>query len=113
MNFEEYLEHALTKDKELHNEYESLESEYKLIAAMNTRDCGSCDFRHSYCRHNPPVGCCKHWKLGKCYTCKFVDDDDNAWFTRGCEAEYPSGCKKYKRNWKKTFEILKMKLKNF
>ena len=66
--------------------------------------CHSCDYRHSYCGHEIPFeGHCKHWKLGQCYTCKFIDDDDDAWFKRGCEAECFSGCRKYKRNWKKTF----------
>ena len=73
--------------------------------------CHSCDFRHSCCPHClPEDDNCKHWKLGKCYTCKFVDDDEDAWFARGCEAECFSGCKKYKRDWKKNFEIWKMKL---
>lgn len=73
--------------------------------------CHSCDFRHSCCPHCPPEDDnCKHWKLGKCYTCKFVDDDEDSWFARGCEAECFSGCRKYKRDWKKTFEILKMNL---
>ena len=70
--------------------------------------CHSCDYRHSYCGHEIPFeGHCKHWKLGQCYTCKFVDDDDDAWFKRGCEAECFSGCRKYKRDLKKTFELLK------
>lgn len=74
--------------------------------------CSSCDFRHSCFIYNPSLdGCCKHWKLGKCYTCKFVDDDDNVWFARGCETEYPGGCKKYKRNWKRTLVLLKVKFK--
>ena len=112
MNFEEYLKNTLANDKELCNEYEALEYEYKLIQAMNVRDCSSCDSRHSCCPHNPHTdGRCKHWKLGHCYTCKFVNDNDDVWFARGCEAEYPSGCKKYKRNWKKTFEVLKIKFK--
>lgn len=72
--------------------------------------CHSCEFRHSCCPHwSLENDNCKHWKLGKCYTCKFVDDDDDAWFKRGCEAECFSGCRKYKRDWKKTFELLKMK----
>jgi hypothetical protein len=75
--------------------------------------CQTCDFRHSMCPHYIPLKKkdCKWWKLGQCYTCKFVDDDDDSWFARGCECEYPSGCKKYKRDWKKTFEILKMRFR--
>lgn len=75
--------------------------------------CHSCYFRHSCCPHcPPPLDCeCDHWKLGKCYTCKFVDDDDDAWFARGCETWCFAGCRKYKRDWKKTFEILKHNLK--
>lgn len=71
--------------------------------------CHSCKFRHSCCPHPLPNGRCKYWKLGKCYTCKFVDDNEDAWFKRGCEAECFSGCHKYKRDLKKTFELLKMK----
>jgi hypothetical protein len=48
---------------------------------------------------------CRHWKLGKCYTCKFVDDADNnddAWFARGCESECFGGCSKYCKSKEKT-----------
>ena len=72
--------------------------------------CTSCLFRHSSCMRPLPIeNDCKHWRLGKCYTCKFVDDDEDKWFARGCETWCFSGCKKYKRDWKKTFELLKMK----
>lgn len=70
--------------------------------------CHSCLYRHSCCPHELPLeGNCVHWKLGKCYTCKFVDDSEDEWFKRGCEAECFSGCRKYTRDWKKTFEILR------
>lgn len=74
---------------------------YKIIKGS----CHSCYYRHRYCP--PKDDICKHWKLGKCYTCKFVDDNEDAWYERGCESECFGGCKKYKRNWKKTFELLK------
>jgi len=67
-------------------------------------DCHSCLYRHSCCPH-PIDEDCKYWKLGKCYTCKFVDDDDE-WDARGCETWCFGGCKQYKRSWKKTFELL-------
>lgn len=73
--------------------------------------CHSCFYRHKLCHHEVPLeDNCKYWKLGKCYTCKFIDEtDDNEWFKRGCEAECFGGCKKYQRDWGKTFELLKMK----
>lgn len=73
--------------------------------------CLSCFYRHRCCPHELPLeDNCKHWKIGKCYTCKFIDEtDDNEWLERGCEAECFGGCKKYKRDWKKTFNLLKMK----
>lgn len=68
--------------------------------------CHSCKFRHSCCPHKVPLnGKCKHWKLGKCYTCKFVEATEEEWFQRGCETECFSGCKKYRRDWKKTFKL--------
>lgn len=74
--------------------------------------CHSCDFRHSCCPHwTPDDKPCKHWKLGKCYTCKFLDDTDEAWFKRGCESECFSGCNKYKRDFRKTLEIIKKFIK--
>ena len=69
-------------------------------------DCHSCLYRHSCCpyplllEHD-----CKYWKLGKCYTCKFVDADEDEWYKRGCETWCFGGCKKYKRDWKKTFKL--------
>lgn len=73
--------------------------------------CSSCQFRHSPCPHwSLSKEPCKHWKLGKCYTCKFLDDSDEEWFKRGCESECLSGCGKYKRDWKRTFNILKRRL---
>lgn len=71
-------------------------------------DCHSCDFRHSCCTY--PVSednNCEHWKLGRCYTCKFVDNNEDAWFLGRCEALCFSGCEKYKRDWKKTFKLRK------
>ena len=68
--------------------------------------CHSCLYRH---RCNRPIylgNTCKYWKLGKCYTCKFVNDDDNLWFQRGCETHCFGGCKQYKRNWNETFKLL-------
>ena len=72
--------------------------------------CLTCKFRHSLCRHSyPEGGRCIHWRLGKCYVCKFVDSRDGEFSKRGCEARYPSGCRKFERDWKKTFEILRGK----
>lgn len=69
------------------------------------RNCHSCLFRHC-CRWNfykmfpnPDVwDYCRHWKLGKCYTCKFADDNDEEWFKRGCECWCFGGCNKYRKN---------------
>ena len=70
--------------------------------------CHSCYYRHRCCKHCPPKDdVCKYWKLGKCYTCKFVDDDEDAWYKKGCESECFGGCRQYKRDWNKTFEILR------
>ena len=72
------------------------------------KDCHTCDYRHGCCIHDiPEEGECGDWKLGRCYTCKFVDANEEEWYRRGCEAEYPGGCTKYKRSWKKTFELLR------
>lgn len=79
--------------------------------------CRTCKFRHRWCkafRHRhykyPREDIfCKHWKLGKCYICKFVDMPDEEFLKRGCEAEYPGGCRKFERDWKKTFEFLRDK----
>ena len=70
--------------------------------------CFSCYYRHR-CRHEATLdNTCKHWRLGKCYTCKFIDEpDDYEWYLRGCEMKCFGGCKKYKRDWGKTFELLK------
>lgn len=75
--------------------------------------CHSCDFRHSCCPHELPInGNCMYWKLGKCYTCKFVNDDVDSWFKRGCEGMCFSGCEQYRRDWKKTIKLLKNKILN-
>ena len=72
------------------------------------KTCHSCVGRHSPCPHYPfKDDRCNYWKLGKCYTCKYVDDSDDNWFKRGCESECMSGCKNYRRNWKKTFAYFK------
>ena len=98
----------LLKGKHVTVEFDSTPKEWD-----GYRICHSCLFRHSCCRHCPPVDdCCKHWKLGKCYTCKHVDDSDDNWFKRGCEAECMSGCEKYRRDWKRTFEYFKRIHKN-
>ena len=34
---------------------------------------------------------------------------DEEFLKRGCEAEYPGGCRKFERDWKKTFEFLRDK----
>ena len=74
------------------------------------KNCHSCLYRHKMCRHRPLKNdSCKHWKLGKCYTCKFLDANENEWYERGCEAECFGGCKKYKRDWKKTIQAIKMR----
>lgn len=72
--------------------------------------CNTCLYRHGCFYGTQNNHNCKHWKLGKCYTCKFIDAPEEEWFKRGCEVECFSGCKNYKRSWKKTFSILKMKL---
>lgn len=51
---------------------------------------------------------CKHWKLGKCYTCQFVDDNEDEWFKRGCEAWCFGGCRKYCKSKEKTNEFKKL-----
>ena len=72
--------------------------------------CRDCLFRHSCFRELPPLDeVCKHWKLGKCYTCKYKDAPVEEWFKRGCESECFSGCEKYKRDWKKTWKVFKHK----
>lgn len=71
------------------------------------KTCHSCRYRHCCFKYEPPTdGDCKHWKMGDCYTCKFVDADEEEWYKRGCECWCFGGCKKYKRNWKRFFEIL-------
>lgn len=46
---------------------------------------------------------CKHWKLGKCYKCKYVDEpDDQEWYKRECEAYCFGGCSKFRRTFKQT-----------
>ena len=78
----------------------------------NEKSCHSCLGRHSCCPYPHPMGGeCKHWRMGKCYTCKFITASDDDWFKRGCEAECFSGCEKYERDWKRTFELLKIKFK--
>ena len=74
--------------------------------------CRTCDFRHGLCNSYPPpkTGDCSHWRLGQCYTCKYFGAPGEEWFKRGCESEYPSGCKKYKRNWKAWFKYKLRKL---
>lgn len=84
------------------------------------RNCHSCLYRHG-CPHdfdemftNKITGehvwdNCKHWKLGKCYKCKYVDESNEAnWYKRGCEAECFSGCKKFRRSFKHTKEFIKL-----
>lgn len=72
--------------------------------------CHSCRYRHDCCPHDYPDGeKCRHWKLGDCYTCKHLDAPDDEWFKRGCEAWCFGGCKKYKRDWKKTFQFMRIK----
>ena len=74
--------------------------------------CSTCDRRHSPCEHYPPDNDeCSHWILGQCYTCKYINAPDEEWFKRGCEANCCSGCEKYKRDWKKTWKLIKQKLK--
>ena len=113
MNFEEYLKEVLANDKNLHKEYDALELEYELIKGLNKQNCHSCFYRHRLCRHPLPEDYkkCKHWRLGKCFTCKYGDADDDEWFKRGCEAHCFGGCRNYKRDWKKTFEYIKIKFK--
>ena len=69
--------------------------------------CVSCLYRHG-CNHELPESDkdCKHWKLGKCYTCKYMGVSDDEWFKRGCEIYCNSGCNKYKRDWKKILRLI-------
>lgn len=67
------------------------------------RNCHSCLFRHC-CRWDfdkmfpsSVLDNCKHWKLGKCYTCQFVDDNEDEWYKRGCEIWCFGGCQKYRK----------------
>lgn len=74
------------------------------------RDCHSCVGRHGCPYPFVPYDAgvkCKHWKLGKCFTCAYLNDTDENWYKRGCEAECFGGCKKYKRDWKATLDILR------
>ena len=91
---------------------ESIEENIYLEGTMNKKRCTSCLFRHGCFHELPPENeDCKHWKLGKCYTCKYYGVDDDEWFKRGCETWCFSGCKKYKRNWKKIWELFKRRFK--
>lgn len=85
------------------------------------RNCHSCLLRHDCCFNFNEIfpntdewDNCKHWKLGKCYTCKFVDEpDDKVWYKRECETYCFGGCKKYKKSKVETkaFKELKGELK--
>lgn len=73
--------------------------------------CRDCLYRHSCIHEFPPLGTdCEYWRIGKCYTCKYKDAPDDEWFKRGCETWCCSGCDKYKRDWKKTWEWFKQKI---
>jgi hypothetical protein len=84
-----------------------------MLRVINLGGCHSCYFRHR-CRHDdePPDDwdcACKYYKIGKCYTCKFLEASDEEFLERGCGTWCFGGCKKYKRDWKKTIQLLKMK----
>lgn len=49
---------------------------------------------------------CKHWRIGGCLFCKHLTDTEENWFHRGCETWCFGGCKKFKRNWKRTLRWL-------
>lgn len=76
--------------------------------------CHDCEYRKSGCNHPRPWKTnklCKHWRLGKCYMCKFykenmTEDENDEWFKRGCEGWFPTSmyCSKFKRDWKKTIK---------
>lgn len=74
-------------------------------------DCHSCRFRHCCCSYKPadPKNC-DRWKIGKCYLCQYLEVPDKEWFNRGCEAWCFGGCKKFKRDWTRTFEWIKYKI---
>lgn len=75
--------------------------------------CYNCEYRHRDCNYSSCDDSnitCKHWKLGKCYICKYykenmTEEDTDKWFQRGCEVWFPSGgcCLNFKRDWKKIF----------
>lgn len=78
--------------------------------------CHDCEYRHSSCSYLSPYKTnelCKHWKLGKCYVCKYYKDsslmteeETDEWYKRGCEGWFPTAmyCKKFKRDWEKTIK---------
>lgn len=78
------------------------------------RNCHSCLYRHGCCWNFDEMFTdkvsgqhiwdnCKHWKLGKCYKCKYVDEsNDNEWYKRECEAYCFGGCSKFSYNKGKT-----------
>ena len=52
---------------------------------------------------------CKNWKLGKCYTCKHLDNSKNnpdTWNKMDCESNCNHGCEQYEQDFKKTLEML-------
>jgi len=67
--------------------------------------CHWCLYRHGGCDRGilNKIQPCPEFRIGKCFKCKYCTIDPSqsaealdAWFRRGCETWYPSGCKKYK-----------------
>lgn len=70
--------------------------------------CHDCKNRHHCLRSVPNDDVlCPHWQLGKCFLCKYISADNEAWYQRGCETWCCGGCRKFKRDWKKTFRIIR------
>jgi hypothetical protein len=115
---EESVLESLREDYNLPPETERAEVVSVLFKDPYTPDhnCQSCYYRHG-CPHEFEKmfprdengeyiwDNCKHWRLGKCYLCKYFQDTDEEWYKRGCETWCLGGCREhFKRNWKATLK---------
>lgn len=79
--------------------------------------CHNCLYRQGRCHLQEIVeDSCPAFRVGKCFSCKYAfivnnctsNSSTDAWFRRGCESHYPSGCFKRKRlSWKKKKKLKK------
>ena len=81
----------------------------KQIPKEKLKTCTYCYYRHrcfqpcNFKADGQPY--CKHWKLGKCLLCKYLNADEWDWFERNCECWCFGGCRKhFKRDWKATLK---------